>query len=117
MHEVIRSFIRWEVYNLCRILIRRCRWIPLSDNNVTNVLFVLLAAEVTDESAEESGEEELELPIKHKPLQARHSLLCDLDDPTPKPTLTSALKRQKRDEENVEVRFTQSHSLMGFHNQ
>ena len=56
-------------------------------------------SEVSGESGEESScEDDVQIPIKHKPLQARHSLLDDLDEGANKPSTTT---RQKRTENLV----------------
>ena len=63
---------------------------------------MLLAAEATGESGEESScEDDVQIPIKQKPLQAHHSLLCDLDGSASKSISNPSLKRQKRDSNMV----------------
>ena len=61
-------------------------------------------AEVSGESGDESsGEDEMvQVPIKPKPLQARHSLLDNLvEEPSSKTTSDPASKRLKRDDNVV----------------
>ena len=62
-------------------------------------------AEASGESADESSCEDEVLPVKrHKPLQARHSLLEDLDDASK--ALLDVSKRPKRDDNMVSGHVT-----------
>ena len=73
------------------------------------VSFPLLAAEAMsgesgDEMESSCGEEEdVHIPVKPKPLQARHSLLDKLDEASAK--ANSEPKRQKRDDNMVSFRI------------
>lgn len=56
-----------------------------------------------DSADESSGEDEVQIPIKHKTLQARHSLLDNLEEPSQKPNQDPPSKLQKRDDNLVSV--------------
>lgn len=62
--------------------------------------FIAMVADNSGESADESScEDEVQIPIRHKPVQVRHSLLDNLDESSSMTDQTS--NRQKRDDTMV----------------
>lgn len=73
---------------------------------------VFPAADGSGESGNESSCEDEVIPIKHKPVQVRHSLLDKLDESSAKVTSEPPLKRQKREDNMVSHQNKINHRVM-----